>query len=106
MPKSMIIYDYANRPTKIELPDKAVESIAVTILSGDETGTVRFEDGTCLPFDASDRRIHDFFDGGYIIKGGMIERWLNFVPRKNRTASYQRQEWAFDLMEEPDNAAY
>lgn len=40
------IYDYDNKSVKVEVPDKPTHCIMVTILGGDETGTVYFEDGT------------------------------------------------------------
>lgn len=50
------IYDYDDNVVKIEIPDKPIKSINVIVLSGDETGTIRFEDGTQFDFDASDDR--------------------------------------------------
>lgn len=50
------IYDYANNAVNIEIPDKPIKRIYVRILTGDETGTIRFEDGTRFDFDASDDR--------------------------------------------------
>ena len=47
------IYDYANNAVNIEIPDKPIKRIHVRILTGDETGTILFEDGTQLGFDAS-----------------------------------------------------
>ena len=50
------IYDYANNAVNIEIPDKPIKRIDVIVLSGDETGTIWFEDGTRIGFDASDNR--------------------------------------------------
>ena len=50
------IYDYANNAVNIEIPDKPIKRIDVIVLTGDETGTIRFEDGTQLGFDAPDDR--------------------------------------------------
>ena len=50
------IYDYANNAVNIEIPDKPIKRIHVRILTGDETGTIRFEDGTRFDFDAPDDR--------------------------------------------------
>ena len=57
------IYDYDNKATTIETLDKPIQSILVTILSGDETGTIYFEDGSNQLFDASECRSTDYFDG-------------------------------------------
>ena len=40
------IYDYANNAVNIEIPDKPIKRIHVRILTGDETGTIWFEDDT------------------------------------------------------------
>ena len=85
------IYDYDDNAVKIEIPDKPIKSIDVTVLSGDETGTIRFEDGTQFDFDASNDRNTDFFDGSYFVEGDDIVRWLKFRPSAGRTASYARQ---------------
>lgn len=50
------IYDYDDNAVTIEIPDKPIKRIYVTVLTGDETGTIRFEDSTRLDFDASDDR--------------------------------------------------
>ena len=44
------IYDFDDNVVKIEIPDKPIKSIDAIVLSGDETGTIRFD------FDASDDR--------------------------------------------------
>ena len=50
------IYDFDDNVVKIENPDKPIKRIDVIVLSGDETGTIRFEDGTRFDFDAPDDR--------------------------------------------------
>ena len=50
------IYDFDDNAVKNEIPDKPIKRIDVIVLSGDETGTIRFEDGTRFDFDASDNR--------------------------------------------------
>ena len=40
------IYDFDDNAVKIENPDKPIKRIDVIVLSGDKTGTIRFEDGT------------------------------------------------------------
>ena len=40
------IYDYDDNAVTIEIPDKPIKRIYVTVLTGDETGTIRFEDDT------------------------------------------------------------
>ena len=40
------IYDFDDNAVKIEIPDKPIKRIDVIVLSGDETGTIRFENDT------------------------------------------------------------
>ncbi len=95
------IYDYADRTKEIALPDKEISEISVIILSGDETGFVKFVDGTKIRFDASDNRITDFYDGIYTLEGENIQKWINFKSSGNRTISYERYG-IFDTEEEDE----
>lgn len=88
----MIIYDFTNDTVDVRLPEKQIESINVTVLSGDETGSVVFKDGEIIHFDASDCRMIDFYDGSYSVTGENIQRWLNFKPSGERAAPYERQD--------------
>lgn len=89
----MIIYDYDNRKREVNLPNKRITMLDVVILSGDEVVTVYFEDDTNITADSSYSRIHDFYDGGYIVRGEQIEEWLKYKPdKKVGTISYDRQE--------------
>lgn len=85
------IYDYDNKETKITLPDKNIKEIYVHVLSGDETGYVRFEDDSRIDFDASDCRIVGYDDGKYFVTGKDIQKWINFKPPHYGTNSYRRQ---------------
>lgn len=86
----LTIYDYNNDTKEITLPEKEVVEIHISILSGDETGFIKFVDGTKIRFDASDSRITSYYDGGYTVEGENIEKWINFKPSGNRTISYER----------------
>lgn len=90
------IYDYQNDAKEITLPNKKIAEISVTILSGDETGFVKFIDGTKIKFDASDARIASYYDGAYTLEGENIQKWIDFKPSGNRTISYERQG-VFDI---------
>ena len=87
----MIIYDFDNETVEIKLPEKQIVSINVSVVSGDETGKVVFEDGEVICFDASSCRLMNFFGGYYSVTGENIQKWLNFKPSGKRTASYERQ---------------
>lgn len=87
------IYDYANEPTEITVPDdKVISEIFVHILSGDETGYIEFTDGTHIDFDASNSRIMGFEDGCYTVTGENIQKWIDFdVDECDGTISYARE---------------
>ena len=73
------VYDYSGRVTKVTIPDdKEISAIAVCVLSGDETGIIRFTDGTTIRFDASDSRTWSFYDGLYVVTGEEIQKWIAF----------------------------
>lgn len=86
------IYDYKNRVTEVEVPDKPIQFILVNILSGDETGTVYFEDDTSQAFDASSNRSEDAFDGSYVVKGDEVNKWatIHLFTAGHDTKSYKR----------------
>lgn len=100
----MIVYDYLNTPVEVNLPDRPISSIFVQILSGDETGTVAFEDGTAVHFDASNHRIYGFFGGSYVVCKSKVKEWLAFSPTPGETASYERgrMNWEEEEMNIPD----
>lgn len=83
------IYDYANNAVKTEIPDKPIKRINEIILSSDGTGTILFEDGTQLGFDASGKRCLNFLDGSYFVEDDDIRRWLAFRPTLGRTAAVE-----------------
>ena len=86
------IYDYDNEKVEVEVPDKPIDHITVTILSGDETGVIYFKDGTTQSFDASDCRNTSCFDGEYDVLGKVVDEWIATDSRLSRreTKSYQR----------------
>ena len=86
------IYDFENKVTIVEIPDKPIDRIEVTILSGDETGIIYFKDGTTQSFDASDCRNTDCFDEEYIVDDMYIKEWIAIDPKVGSydTKSYER----------------
>lgn len=93
------IYDYDNKVSEISIPDdKQIAEIMVHILSGDETGVIRFTDGSRLLFDASDNRLCGYEDGVYFVEGENIQKWIDFdVKSCSETISYARQGMFYDL---------
>ena len=86
------IYDYNNNIEMVEIPDnKKIESINVTVLSGDETGYIFFTDGTRKRFDASNCRMTSFYDGSYTVPSSKVNDWINWKPY-GFTYSYNRQD--------------
>lgn len=87
----MVVFDYDDTPRTIELPDKDIALVHVTILSGDETGYVQFDDKTIMEFDASDCRMQNFYDGSYTITGEEdLEKWFDWEP-EGEMLSYKRK---------------
>ena len=79
------IYNFENEPTEVELKCRAVSRIYVTVITGDETITVLFSNGT-----AKDARIVDDVNGSYILKGKQIREWINFEPTGEGAISFER----------------
>ena len=86
------IYDYSNNAIEVDTGDEPINLITVTILSGDETGLIVFEDGTTQAFDASKCRCTDAFDGQYVVHGNQVEKWASIKPHvgEHETKSYKR----------------
>jgi len=96
------IYDYAGGSSKVYLPDKEIAEIHVKVLSGDETGYVKFEDGTLVSFDACSTRRVNYYDGEYTVFPEQIRRWeksaFNDVPfMLDPQRSYKRMLAFVDL---------
>lgn len=92
-PKRAYIFDYDDRARSVELKPIDIIAISVTILAGDETIDVYYEDGTVDYFDSSDNRIEDKFDGNYVVMGDKLKKWYKFTNFLGRNdISYLRQE--------------
>ena len=86
------IYDYDNKATIVEIPDKPIDYIHVIVLSGDETGVIYFKDDTTQSFDASKHRFFDYFDDQYVVPGNQVEKWASIKPHVDEyeIKSYKR----------------
>jgi hypothetical protein len=103
--ESITVFDYDDKPRTMQLPDKGIRLIHVTILSGDETGYVQFDDNTIFDFDASDCRIQNFYDGSYTVTGDdMIARWLDWDPQGKEFLSHLRKQDMWRIKENDPNA--
>ena len=92
MTRTIRVYDYANNAVDIDIPDKEIASISIIVISGDETGTIHFKDGSSICFGGSDSlvRLLDIYDYSYLVTGSQIEEWINFEPVEGLTISYER----------------
>lgn len=108
------IYNYNNEEgiVTIDLPtgniDNDIESIDVSIESGDEVIDVNMTDGTSQHFDSArlcdNPRITSYFDGMYTVSGELLYDWLDWekLPGKaihSSTNSYYRQNLMYDAAE-------
>lgn len=97
----LTVYDYNNSNTIVPLKNghttKDIKSIYVTILTGDEVGTIYYNDGDSQQFDAFTDprgRYNDFNDGSYTVKD--VQRWIDFKPDEEDrwcTYAYQRDRY-------------
>lgn len=89
------VYDWSNKPKFIDVPAESIDDIAsidISIVSGDETGSINLKDGTIILFDASDDRCMAFYDGDYTVSDPEdIKKWIEFKPDNSRTISYIRR---------------
>lgn len=72
--------------TDIDLDDLSkIETIKITVLTGDEICDVWYTDGRCASYDSADDRIQDFYDGSYILYSQRegINLLEKFTKRKN-----------------------
>ena len=84
------IYDFKNEPTEVELKCRAVSRIYVSVITGDETISVLFSNGSIKEFNSSDTRVVDIIDGTYVLKGNRIRKWMEYEPTGDGTISYER----------------
>ena len=92
-PKKTCIFDYDDNTRTIEFKSVGIIAISVTILSGDETIDVYYEDGTVEHFDSCDTRTVNYFDGNYVVMGEKLKKWYKYYKFLNCfNISYRRQE--------------
>ena len=84
------IYNFENEPTEVELKCRAVSKIYVTLITGDETISVLFSNGSIKEFSSSDARVVDNIDGTYVLKGNRIREWMEYEPTGDGAISYER----------------
>lgn len=93
------IYDYENKLLEIETT-KEINSITVTILSGDEFIAIKYEDGTSEIDDSSNCRMVEYYDGSYVVSKDKIDKWVNFDVKGVDRISYKRSLWFRKMIRE------
>lgn len=88
--KILKIYDYADRITEVDLPDKEIKTISVSIVSGDEVVSIVYIDDTLDFYDSSKTRADNINNGHYIVKGRDIEKFINWKPKLSGYHSHER----------------
>lgn len=70
------IYDYQNKPTKIDTGKRPIDYIEVSVISGDEVVEVHYTNGLIKRFDSSDTRWCGFLDAEYRVTNKDLEDWI------------------------------
>lgn len=87
------ILNYLGRPTEVDVGDlKDIQSMYMTVISGDEILDVEYKDGRCVSHDSAKDRTLDYFDDQYVIYNP--EDNINLLTDDrflNRTSSYWRR---------------
>ena len=84
------IYNFENEPTEVELKCRAVSKIYVTVITGNETISVLFSNGSIKEFSSSDTRVVDNIDGTYVLTRNRIREWMEYEPTGDGAISYER----------------
>lgn len=96
---SFIVYSYSNIGYPQFIMDKDIEdieSLQVSIVSGDEIIYMKFRDGTAYQFDSGiqDPRLSDYFDGGYVLtKQKDIRKWLEYDGKTEYNIDCPYDRW-------------
>lgn len=70
------IYDYQNKPTKVDTGKRQIDYIEVSVLSGDEVVEIHYTNGLSKRFDSSDTRWCGFLDAEYRVTNKNLEDWI------------------------------
>lgn len=89
MDKKIVLRDYTDDRKEFIIPDfENVESIEITILSGDEIADITYKDGKEISFDSSDDRIIAYNDDYYELPLEFIDEFSNFEGSSYRCSDY------------------
>ena len=87
-PLELMNYEYVRYKTDIDLDRlDEIETITISVISGDEIATITYKNGQTISIDADDlaerRRIHDHFEGTYILYSeGCVNMLEEFEKRE------------------------
>ena len=96
------IYDYRGNHRTIILKEELVDSLFITIISGDEELTVLYKDGRAEVFDSCDDRREDYYDGRYCIYNRNID-FTNYEEFVDSADVYERKDAICKLIREINN---
>lgn len=91
-PTTIKIYGFLNEEKIIPIT-KPIDSIEVSVISGDEVITINYKDGTSESHDAGDDRYLDLYDGFYVVFEDQLEDWAAIgLDEDDDYISYKRLE--------------
>ena len=93
MEGNLILLDYDSRKCDTGIPLADIQSIVITVISGDEIATVTKKTGEVETIDSikinGGWRNHDFYDGTYAVDMNNFEKW---AKRKDSYDWYGEEE--------------
>lgn len=92
--KELVLADYVDRRVPFKIKDNA-KLIVITVLSGDETASIFYDDGTSEYCDSSNDRNTDFHDGVYYVPLEKLEEFNNLSGD-----SYERMDKVLGWLDE------
>lgn len=79
MEGNLILLDYDSRKCDTGIPLADIQSIVITVISGDEIATVTKKTGEVVTIDSitinDGFRNYDFYDGTYVVDMNNLEKW-------------------------------
>lgn len=91
------IFNCYNGFVEVDVGQKEIDFIVVTVLQGDEVVRIYFKDGTSVEIDPCGVfddlfRIVDFYDGVYIVKPDRLSKWVD-IGEKSKNPVKTRQSF-------------
>ena len=89
------IFNCYNGFVEVDVGQKEIDFIVVTVLQGDEVVRIYFKDGTsvevdsCGVFDGLNRTV-DFYDDTYVVKTDRLSKWVDIGNSSDRPVNTRR----------------